>query len=573
MALPAIAAGAIRIGTMFARGTGSLLSAGARGVGRGGGMLRKATLRRTKIRRENFIRTKKLNKRIIETRKRRQKESMLEASKLGRVSGGIGKLPGSNFFEKVLKFIGILIIGWLINNLPKIIKFVENLIKRIQKLVNSLKSFVKNLGDWFKSIGSIVSAGWNNIRNFDFTDSQGKLKNAMTDMEKAFKGMQTDIEGMKNALTGDMSGESSGGSTAGGDMNAADIIADTPEEKAFIATVRELEGTSGLQGYNTWFGGRTDMDLSQMTVNEVVAEQKRRLSAGEATYGRYTSAAVGAGQFMKPEQTVMAMGLDPGKVKYTPELQNKMILFQSQWARGVNPSKRLNENDMRILGGEWASFTPQYGQTSRTASQSLSVYQKNLREAGGGGSGGRYGSGGNVVEYITGDRNHPNYDYNGHGRESNYHDHIAFRNIQDKNRAKAALRAAGIRIGSEYRPGDPGWHGADLAIDIPGAQWGGSGAIGQREFNGSAKVRQVLKNAGFGGAGLGHGTSSIARSTGIMPDIGYSTGPQNTMIIIEEEGPPPMMMQQSGGSSPVIVMGSSLNSITKRKLLTDLAYT
>ena len=191
----------------------------------------------------------------------------------------------------------------------------------------------------------------------------------------------------------------------------------------------------------------------------------------------------------------------------------------------------------------------------------------------GGGSGGRYNGGGNVVEYITGDKNHPNFEYNGHGRESNYHDHIAFRTLQDKERAKTALRAAGIQVGSEYRPGDPGWHGANLAIDVPGAQWGGSGAIGQREFNGSAKVRQVLRDAGFGGGGLGHGKSMISRSTGRMPDIGYSTGPKNKLIIIEEEGPMPMMQQSSGKSSPVIVMGASLNSIMKRKLLTDLAYT
>ena len=156
-----------------------------------------------------------------------------------------------------------------------------------------------------------------------------------------------------------------------------------------------------------------------------------------------------------------------------------------------------------------------------------------------------------------------------------FNDHIAFRTIQEKERAKAALRAAGIQIGSEYigRENDSGWHGANLAIDVPGGQWGGSGAIGQREYNGSARVRQVLSNAGFGGAGLGHGSSAISRSPGVMPDIGYSTGPQNTILIIEEEAPPPMMMGQSGGSSPVIVMGASLNSIMKRKLLTDLAYT
>jgi len=567
MAVGAIVAGAVRIGSMVARGTGSLLSAGARGVGRGGGMLHKATLRRTKIRRENFIRTKKLNKRIIETRKRRQKESMLEASKLGRVSGGIGKLPGSNFFEKVLKFIGILIIGWLINNLPKIIKFVENLIKRIQKLVNSLKSFVKNLGDWFKSIGSIVSAGWNNIRNFDFTDSQGKLKNAMTDMEKAFKGMQTDIEGMKNALTGDMSASDTRRDTGSGGGEFSTEITD--DERAALSVLAKYEsGAAGYDAVNQ--GGSNDgrtvlgysgdikgmpqhggRSLTDMTIGEIKQLQydDKSMSMSE-WFAAGKLHAVGRYQFIGNTLPGVAARAGFGDdVKFTKEVQDKMAI-QLIKERGISP---------------WVGPSDK-----ATPAERQLVRKVQMQE---GGSGGRYGGGGNVVEYITGDRGHPNFEYNGHGRESNYHDHIAFRTLQDKERAKAALRAAGIRIGSEYRPGDPGWHGANLAIDVPGAQWGGSGAIGQREFNGSAKVRQVLKNAGFGGAGLGHGTSSIARSTGIMPDIGYSTGPQNTMIIIEEEGPPPMIMQQSGGSSPVIVMGSSLNSIMKRKLLTDLAYT
>jgi hypothetical protein len=98
----------------------------------------------------------------------------------------------------------------------------------------------------------------------------------------------------------------------------------------------------------------------------------------------------------------------------------------------------------------------------------------------------------NAVQYITGDRSHPNFELRGHGLPGNYHDHIAFSTIADKERAKTALRASGIQIGSEYRSGDPGYHGSDLAIDVPGAQWGGSGAIGQREFGGSVKVRNVL---------------------------------------------------------------------------------
>jgi hypothetical protein len=111
-----------------------------------------------------------------------------------------------------------------------------------------------------------------------------------------------------------------------------------------------------------------------------------------------------------------------------------------------------------------------------------------LRTSPVGGSGGKFG----IVEYITGDKNHPNFDLRGHGLPSNYHDHIAFSSIVEKERAKNILKSAGIQIGSELRPGDPGYHGRNLAIDIPGAQWGGSGSIGEREFAGSRRVRQTL---------------------------------------------------------------------------------
>jgi hypothetical protein len=113
--------------------------------------------------------------------------------------------------------------------------------------------------------------------------------------------------------------------------------------------------------------------------------------------------------------------------------------------------------------------------------------------------------GGSVVEYITGDATHPNFEYEGHGTTENYHDHIAFRTKEDKERAKLALQQAGIQIGSEDRPWDAdSYHGQGLAIDIPGVQWGGKGAIGETEYTGSRKVRAVLASAGFSGAGLGN---------------------------------------------------------------------
>ena len=106
----------------------------------------------------------------------------------------------------------------------------------------------------------------------------------------------------------------------------------------------------------------------------------------------------------------------------------------------------------------------------------------------------------NVIQYVTGDVNYKGdgkqfyYDRAGHGLPGNYHDHIAFATIAEKENAKRALRAANIKIGSEYRSGDPGYHGKNLAIDVPGGQWGGTvyDPIDSRHFAGSKRVRQIL---------------------------------------------------------------------------------
>lgn len=173
-----------------------------------------------------------------------------------------------------------------------------------------------------------------------------------------------------------------GGGNITGDVNAADVIADTPQEKAFIASVREVEGTAGKQGYNTFFrGSQYGGDLSKLTINQVANLQRKFLSEGRGDYSGGRSAAVGAGQFMEPERVVSAMGLDPSKEKFTPELQNKMILFLAKKKRGIDVSKPLTTEDLGILNMEWAGFGPFYGQTKRTLQQSLEIYNQNLREA------------------------------------------------------------------------------------------------------------------------------------------------------------------------------------------------
>jgi len=136
----------------------------------------------------------------------------------------------------------------------------------------------------------------------------------------------------------------------------------------------------------------------------------------------------------------------------------------------------------------------------------LAGLQKYRTKKGGSGSfdfGGmdKGGVGGSVAEYITGDPNTPfgRFDRAGHGTTGNYHDHLAFKDRNTAVRAYNFFKSKGIQA-TEFKGFDSvgghangSLHYSGLAFDVPGAQWGGSGAIGSRDYAGSAKVRTALK--------------------------------------------------------------------------------
>lgn len=133
----------------------------------------------------------------------------------------------------------------------------------------------------------------------------------------------------------------------------------------------------------------------------------------------------------------------------------------------------------------------------------LAGLQKYRTKKGGSGSfdfGGmdKGGVGGTLSEYITGDPNTSfgKFDRAGHGTTGNYHDHLAFKDKQTTQRAFDFFKSKGfqvteLNVSSGHTNGS--LHYSGRAFDVPGAQWQGSGAIGQTEYKGSAKVRTALK--------------------------------------------------------------------------------
>ncbi len=157
--------------------------------------------------------------------------------------------------------------------------------------------------------------------------------------------------------------------------------------RALLNTIRFAEGTSGGSGYKTWFGGRTDMDITNMTINEVVAEQKKRLRNGEATYGRYTSAAVGAYQMMTPEVFARKAGIDPATAKFTPENQDKMAIVGYMMGQAKMSQAEIdapiNKAQIAKMAPVWASLPmmngrSRYGQPVKSFGKLKQVYEQAL---------------------------------------------------------------------------------------------------------------------------------------------------------------------------------------------------
>ena len=129
----------------------------------------------------------------------------------------------------------------------------------------------------------MVVAGYENLKNFDFTDSEGKLKSALSEMDGAFRGMQTDVEGMKNALTADMSGETSGGAEGGGGYDG-ELSGDAVNQTKQL--LRSSEGFSetaywDVNAYRIGYGSDTITDesgnVSSVTASSTVTRDQAEL--------------------------------------------------------------------------------------------------------------------------------------------------------------------------------------------------------------------------------------------------------------------------------------------------------
>ncbi len=118
---------------------------------------------------------------------RREKEDITEAATVGGAIKRRGKVLGAStkgFLGRILDVFGILFIGWLVTNLPKILNVANSMSKLIQSAVSILGGFLNN------TIGILTSLGGGLSEILTKTIDVGKPEKETESIKKGFDDMQ-----------------------------------------------------------------------------------------------------------------------------------------------------------------------------------------------------------------------------------------------------------------------------------------------------------------------------------------------------------------------------------------------
>ena len=129
--------------------------------------------------------------------RRKNREDELESSSITGVAkkeGNIVTRSTRGFLGRIIDFLGVILVGWALVNLPMIIKRLQGLFKLIQKVVGILSGFIDAIRGFLVAIGKPIVNLIDSIRKIDFTnqrkqvqDSTESVNSNLTKLDKDFR--------------------------------------------------------------------------------------------------------------------------------------------------------------------------------------------------------------------------------------------------------------------------------------------------------------------------------------------------------------------------------------------------
>ena len=151
-----------------------------------------STVRNNNIFKRNLIsKENEFFRKRRENIRRKDREDELEAANVqGPVKrqGSLVAKSTRGFLGRILDFFGIILIGWFIERLPKILESISGLIGRIQNLTKFLKGFIEGVTDFFTGVGDVITQAFDALPKFDLlgfkNQSEGILKQTENTVQK-----------------------------------------------------------------------------------------------------------------------------------------------------------------------------------------------------------------------------------------------------------------------------------------------------------------------------------------------------------------------------------------------------
>lgn len=268
--------------------------------------IKSSLFKKNKFKRESISKFKFFQSKRDQQVRRKEREDILESSGISGATRRIQTIAAKStrgFLGRILDFVGTLLVGWLVNNLPSIFTMASELIARIRRMFSLLVEFSQNLVDTFFNFGQLLGSVYKNISSFDFFDTSGRVSQSLKDLQNNFLMMEQQFNEASKLFTTSLGEGLIGGEDAapfGTDYTqvpgtpgtsgqlqpihkqALDIISGPESGGDYNAMNRGQAGDS-LGGSKKWIG----KNLTDMTIGEIKALQRQNNPVRLHAAGRY----------------------------------------------------------------------------------------------------------------------------------------------------------------------------------------------------------------------------------------------------------------------------------------------
>ena len=138
-----------------------------------------------------------------EAARRREREDVVEAGKVGSIykrAGTVIQNSTKGLLGRIMDFAGAILVGWMVNNLPRIIKGAQQLIERVDTVVKTLSGWFNNLTSFFGLFGSDLDSTLSRIKGVspeaeanELDKAVDKTRSGVIRADQQFKQMIEDL--------------------------------------------------------------------------------------------------------------------------------------------------------------------------------------------------------------------------------------------------------------------------------------------------------------------------------------------------------------------------------------------